>query len=47
MCKSKDIEEHEEVREQMADSAIYRLKGVNEVENEVRSAELDAIIGSS
>jgi DNA repair exonuclease SbcCD ATPase subunit len=47
MCKSKDIEEHEEVREQMADSAIYRLKGVNEVENEVRSADLDAIIGSS
>jgi hypothetical protein len=47
MCKSKDIEENEEVREQMADSAIYRLEGVNEVENEVQSADLDAIIGSS
>jgi hypothetical protein len=47
MCKSKDIEENEEVREQMIDSAIYRLKGVNEVENEVHSTDLDAIIGSS
>jgi DNA repair exonuclease SbcCD ATPase subunit len=47
MCKSKDIEEHEEVREQMANSEIYRLKGMNEIENEVQSADIDAIIGSS
>lgn len=47
MCKSKDIEEHEEVREQMADSAIYRLNGLNEIENEVQPTDLDAIIGSS
>jgi len=42
MCKSKDIEEHKEVREQMANSEIYRLKGMNEVQ----SADIDAIIGS-
>jgi hypothetical protein len=47
MCKSKDIEEHEEVREQMADSDIYRLKKVNEIENEVQSVDMGAIIGSS
>lgn len=46
MCKSKDIEEHGEVREQMTDSEIYQLKGLNEIEQEVQSADLDAIIGS-
>lgn len=46
MCKSKDIEEYEEVREQMAGSAIYRLEGINEIENEVQAADLDSIIDS-
>ncbi len=30
----------------MANSEIYRLKGMNEIKNEVQSADIDAIIGS-
>jgi hypothetical protein len=47
MCKSKDIKEHEEVRNQLADSALYRLHGLNEVENGVHAVDLETIVGKT
>lgn len=47
MCKSKDIEAYEEVREQLATAAIYRLKRVSTVRNEIEPCEIDSLVESS
>lgn len=47
ICKSKDIEEHAEVRDRMAESEVYLLQRLNEVENQVKAADIDSIIDST
>jgi len=44
LCRSKNIEAHEPVREQVAKGSIYRLQRHSAVENEIASTSIDSIL---